>query len=68
MAKTEPSRLRPLTLRLLTAPARASKRVRQPRNLHIRTLVAMARPGPSRPRPQVRLYAHNAFTGAGICV
>ncbi|AER63623.1 ATP-dependent nuclease, subunit B [Lacticaseibacillus rhamnosus LOCK908] len=40
MAKARPSRLRPLTLRLLTAPARAHalKRVRQPRNLRVRTL------------------------------
>ncbi|MCT3349894.1 hypothetical protein EFP34_04895 [Lacticaseibacillus paracasei] len=36
MAKVRPSRPRSLTLRLLTAPARALlKRARQPRNLHI---------------------------------
>ncbi|BAI42617.1 hypothetical protein LRHM_2090 [Lacticaseibacillus rhamnosus GG] len=52
MAKTGPSRPRPLTLRSLTALARAyDKRVRQPRNLRVRTLGAMAKARPSRPRP-----------------
>ncbi|MBB1164800.1 hypothetical protein FOS38_07595 [Lactobacillus rhamnosus] len=52
MAKERPSRPRPLTLRLLSAPVHALlKRVRQPRNLHIRTLGVMAKERPSRPRP-----------------
>ncbi|OPH06935.1 hypothetical protein B4586_01310 [Lacticaseibacillus paracasei] len=50
--QSRPSRPRPLTLRLLTAPARALlKRARQPRNLHIRTLGTMVKAQPSHPRP-----------------
>mgnify|MGYP006900614919 FL=1 len=52
MAKVRPSRPRSLTLRLLTAPARALlKRAHQPRNLHIRTLGTMVKAQPSHPRP-----------------
>ncbi|TLF43936.1 hypothetical protein FEI14_01965 [Lacticaseibacillus zeae] len=40
--KTSHLDLRPLTLRFLSAPAHALKRDRRARNLHIRTLVAMA--------------------------
>ncbi|KAB1965930.1 hypothetical protein EFP65_13575 [Lacticaseibacillus paracasei] len=52
MVKARPSRPRPLTFRLLTAPARALlKRAHQPRNLHIRTLGTMVKAQPSCPRP-----------------
>ncbi|AER64561.1 Phospholipase D/Transphosphatidylase [Lacticaseibacillus rhamnosus LOCK908] len=51
MAKARPSRLRPLMLRFLSAPVYAHKRVRQPRNLHIRTLSAMTKTRSSRSRP-----------------
>ncbi|RXT29685.1 hypothetical protein BVJ53_03100 [Lacticaseibacillus chiayiensis] len=53
MAKPGPSRLRPLTLRLLNAPVHALKRVHCRRSLRIRTLVAMVKARPSRPRPLI---------------
>ncbi len=54
MAKTGPSRSRPLILRLLTALARAYIITRSPaQGSAYRTLVAMAKTGPSRPRPLI---------------
>ena len=44
-------------LRFLNGPAHALlKRALQPRNLHVRTLVAMTKTRPSRPRPLTRRF------------
>ncbi len=51
MAKPRPSRPRPLTLRLLTAPARVTLTRSPAQGSAYRTLVAMAKARPSRPRP-----------------
>ena len=51
MVKRRLSRSRLFMIWFLSAPVHAHKRVRQPRNLHIRTLSAMTKTRSSRSRP-----------------